>query len=74
MTDAQWYEDMAAAMKERDKCVAALERWATALQEAEAKIKVLRESPATAPSIAIPTVANPETAEEAEPNVDWPRN
>lgn len=74
MVETGWYADMASAMRERDKCVAALERWATALQEAEAKIKVLRESPATAPSIAIPTITNPETAEEAEPNVDWPRN
>lgn len=44
MTDAKWYEDMAAAMKERDKCITALERWNVALAAAEAKIEELRDS------------------------------
>lgn len=64
MTDATWYEDMAAAMKERDKALTALARWQQSLAEAEEKIQTLRESdvsdqpvkPDAVPHYDIPTV------------------
>jgi hypothetical protein len=36
-----WYDDMAAAMRQRDRCLNAIERWHGALAEAEGKIKLL---------------------------------
>ena len=41
MTDAKWYEDMAAAMKERDRALTGIARWEDSLAEAEAKIQAL---------------------------------
>jgi hypothetical protein len=38
---ANWYQNMAVAMRERDKCLAAIERWQTKLAEAEEHIRVL---------------------------------
>lgn len=38
---ADWYQNMAVAMRERDKCLAAIERWREKLAEAEGNIKVL---------------------------------
>jgi hypothetical protein len=38
---ADWYQKMAVAMRERDKCLAAIDRWRTKLGEAEEHIRVL---------------------------------
>ena len=38
---ANWYQNMAVAMRERDKCLAAIERWQVKLAEAEEHIRVL---------------------------------
>ena len=38
---ADWYQKMAVAMRERDKCLAAIERWRGKLAEAEEHIKAL---------------------------------
>lgn len=38
---ADWYQNMAVAMRERDKCLAAIERWRAKLAEAEEHIRVL---------------------------------
>jgi len=38
---ANWYEDMAKAIKEREKCQAAIDRWTAALQAAEARMAEL---------------------------------
>lgn len=50
---ANWYEAMARAIKEREKCQAAIGRWMVALQDAEARMselgavapEVVREAP-----------------------------
>ena len=42
--DETWYQDMAAAIKARDKANAMIERWQTARAEAEAEIETLRIS------------------------------
>lgn len=44
MTDAVWYADMAAAMKERDRALTGVARWQEALAAAEERIQALRES------------------------------
>lgn len=38
---ADWYQKMAVAMRERDKCLAAIDRWRGKLYEAEAVIRDL---------------------------------
>jgi hypothetical protein len=38
---ADWYQKMAVAMRERDKCLAAIGRWQEKLAEAEEHIRVL---------------------------------
>lgn len=38
---ADWYQKMAVAMRERDKCLAAIDRWRSKLYEAEAVIRDL---------------------------------
>jgi hypothetical protein len=38
---ANWYQNMAVAMRERDKCLAAIERWQAKLAEAEEHIRIL---------------------------------
>lgn len=41
MSNSQWYESMAKAMKAREHALIALERWQGKLTEAEAEIKEL---------------------------------
>ena len=43
MSDAQWYEAMASAMKKRERCINAISKWQGELAEAEAEIQALRE-------------------------------
>ena len=38
MTDAQWYENMAAAMKRRDHALKMVERWQASVVEAENEV------------------------------------
>lgn len=42
MADAAWYEQMASAMKKREKCLNAIARWQDDLAVAEAEIEALR--------------------------------
>lgn len=41
MSDTKWYEDMAAAMKEREHHINAIDRWEQKLAAVEAKIRDL---------------------------------
>ncbi len=50
---AQWFEDMAKAMKTREKCLNAIERWTEALKEAEEVITRLSLG------VDVPPVADP---------------
>jgi len=72
---ANWYQNMAVAMRERDKCLAAIERWQTKLAEAEEHIRVLAsqvDSDHKAPPAAEPAPTDlgqgvdPDWAESAE--------
>lgn len=42
MTDTSWYEEMASAMKERDRALTGLARWQQSLREAEDRIEELK--------------------------------
>jgi hypothetical protein len=58
MTDAAWYEQMATAMKERDRALTGITRWQDALAAAEEKIQALRDTNAsgddTKPAVKVP--------------------
>jgi hypothetical protein len=43
VSDAQWYEAMASAMKKRERCINGITKWQGELAEAEAQIQALRE-------------------------------
>jgi hypothetical protein len=63
---ADWFEAMAKAMKVREKCLNAIERWTAALNEAEAKIKELgAQAGADVPEPQVPGLA-PDYADSAE--------
>jgi len=62
MTDpASWYEDMAKAIKERENCQAAIDRWTAKRNDAEAKMAALGASAPEPPQV----VAGTATAEIA---------
>ncbi len=44
MPETAWYENMAAAMKNREKCMTAIAKWQALLAEAEPVLPALRES------------------------------
>lgn len=65
--DAQWYDAMAAAMKKREKCLNAINRWQLALQEAEDEMRALRgEQPRV-----VETAPGPVAPEGAVPALEW---
>lgn len=53
---ANWYEAMAKAIKNREKCQAAIDRWTAALREAEAEMAELGASAPDVPRAAEPPV------------------
>lgn len=66
MTDTQWFEDMALAMKAREKARNAITRWTKDLEVAEQRILDLRSSNTDA------TEESPQPREEAsdDPEVE----
>lgn len=65
---ADWFDAMAKAMRQREKCLNAIERWTLALHEAEAKVKELgAQAGADAPAPG----AAPETATESGVDLDY---
>lgn len=71
MDDKQWYDQMAAAMKRREKCKGMIDRWQIKLEEVEKEISSLRSGEAVASAEQEPAAEVAPSPDGAVPAVEW---